>query len=331
MRILYVNNINRVAESYATELTRHGHTIQLYQPDLRGGNEWLPMKLALMPRRLLSLQPLLRKLKRNSFDLAHIHWASYGILGLMSEIPFIVECHGSDVRHRLRHPLFRALLSTIFKRAAAVLCITPDLVPVVQTVCPRALFFPAPINTAYFSPEHQPRKEKQPWTILLFARLDPEKGSEIAVAALLRFAERHPGARIQLLDWGPMKEEYRRRYGDSVEFLPFLPQEQVKELILSADVIVGQFGLGLGLCELQSMSCAKPVIGFFRDAQAYPLPPPILQATTADEIDKHLEILFQRPADGLALGQQARKWIIQHHDRDMLAVRLEALYQSILS
>src|SRR5260370_31328334 len=132
MRILYVHNINRVAETYATELARGGHTMKLYEPDLRGGHASLPIKVARMPGRIFSLRDVVGELKPEHFDLLHIHWASYGILGLMSKIPFVVECHGLDVQYRLRHPIFRPLLSAIFRRAAAVHCITPNLLPVVQ-------------------------------------------------------------------------------------------------------------------------------------------------------------------------------------------------------
>lgn len=331
MRILYVHNINRVAEIYAAEMERGGHTIKLYEPDVRGGNARLPVKLAMMPRRVLSLRHLIGELKPDYFDLVHIHWASYGILGLLSKIPFVVECHGSDVRHRLRHPAFRRLLSAIFRRAAAVLCITPDLLPIVRSVRPDALFFPGPVDTTQFAPADKPLPDTYPWTVLLFSRLDPEKGSKIATGGLLRFALRHPGARVQLLDWGPLKEEYKQRYSQCFEFLPLVPREQVHTLIASADVVVGQFELGIGFCELQAMSCAKPVICSFRYREAYPLSPPVLQAATAEEVDEQLEALFRHPSDGIVLGQQAREWIMQNHDHHVLTTRLESLYQSILA
>src|SRR5260370_36632265 len=152
MRILYVHNINRVAETYATELARGGHTMKLYEPDLRGGHASLPIKVARMPGRIFSLRDIVGELSPEHFDLVHIHWASYGILGLMSKIPFVVECHGTDVRSRLRHPLFRKMLEPFLQRAAAVLCITPDLLPVVRSVRPDALLSPAPIDTERFVP-----------------------------------------------------------------------------------------------------------------------------------------------------------------------------------
>src|SRR5713101_7521593 len=102
MRILQVNDINQVATIYAGELINRGHSVEVYEPSLRGGSAPLPIKLAAMPRRLLSLRYIVGSLNPNHFDIMHIHWASYGILGLVGRIPFIVHCHGSDVRYRLK-------------------------------------------------------------------------------------------------------------------------------------------------------------------------------------------------------------------------------------
>jgi glycosyltransferase involved in cell wall biosynthesis len=332
MRILYVHGINQVAKTYGKYLANQGHIVSLYEPSLAGGNSPLPIKLALMPGRLFDLRNVVGQLDTKFFDLAHIHWASYGVLGLISRIPFIVECHGSDVRYRLQQPFLRSLLTPVLQRATAVLCITPDLLPVVQSVRPDALFLPGPLDTDQFAPLADNQGDRSdPWTVLLFTRLDPIKGPEIAVEGIERFTRRHPEVRVQLLDWGLLKREYKRRYGDRFEFLVPVVSQEVRHLLRSADVIVGQCNLGiLSFCELQAMSCAKPVICSFRYDDAYPTPPPLFRASTAEEIDEHLENLFQHPEVGVALGQKSREWVIENHDHRVLAGRLEELYRTII-
>jgi glycosyltransferase involved in cell wall biosynthesis len=329
MRILQVHHINQVANIYGTDLLQRGHSVSIFEPDLVGGLAPLPLKFALMPRRVLDMRRIVGKLNQNYFDIAHIHWASYGILGLASQIPFIVHCHGTDVRD----PTFRPILAPIFRRAAAVMGITPDLVPFIQEIRPDAFFFPGPVSTNRFLPvQTKPSSSSQPWTILLFARLDPVKGPQIATEGIAQFARRHPTARVQLLDWGILRGEYKQRYGNRFEFIPLVHPEEVQHMIHSADVVVGQFSLGiLSFCELQAMSCAKPVICSFHYDCAYPTPPPLCRATTAEEIDAQLETLFQHPEVGMALGQRSREWVIENHDDRILTGRLEALYQSILS
>jgi hypothetical protein len=151
------------------------------------------------------------------------------------------------------------------------------------------------------------------------------------VQGIARFIERHKDVRVQLLDWGLLKEKYKLSYGERFEFIPCVPPENVQRLIWSADVIVGQCNLGiLSFCELQAMSCAKPVVCSFHYEQAYSTLPPLCQATTVEEIDAHLENLFQHPQVGATLGREAREWVIKNHDYQSLTNRLEMLYQSIV-
>jgi len=333
MRILYINNINQVAQTDKSELSRHEHTITLYEPSLRGGHAPLPIKLAMMPKRILNLRHIVGKLRPNYFDIVHIHWASYGILGLVSRIPFIVECHGTDVRYRLNNPFFRPILTLLFHKAAAVLCITPDILPSVQSIRPDALFMPGPVDINRFSPvEEIYTTSRKAWTILLFTRLDPIKGPEIAIQGIASFVRRHLEVRVQLLDWGPLREEYKKRYSTHFEFLPHIPAEKVPQVLQSADVIVGQCLVGaLGLAELQAMSCAKPVIASFCHEEAYSTPPPIYKAATAQEVDEGLEYFYEHRDQGLELGLHARKWVIAHHSFQARTHKLEKIYQLTLN
>lgn len=332
MRILHIHNINGVAETFSKELIQRGHCSSLYQPDLEGSDAAIFMKLAKMPRRLFSLRSGIKEIWSNTFDLVHIHWASYGLLGLTSNVPFIVECHGDDVRQRLRNPIFRIPLSTFLRRASAVLCITPDILPVVREVTPNAIFLPGPIDTELFAPRPNEQLDNVgSRTILLFTRLDSDKGCDIALQGIEQFVQRHADVRVKLLEWGPLTAAYKQRYQGRFEFVPFVAPDQVYQLIQSADIVVGQLASGaLGLSELQAMSCAKPVITSFLYDKEYPTPPPHCQATNVQEVEQHLENLYQHPERGVALGQEARLWIMQNHRTQVLTDRLEELYSSII-
>jgi glycosyltransferase involved in cell wall biosynthesis len=331
VRILYVNNINQVAEAYAGEFARRGHSTALYQPALTGSGAALPAKLALMPWRMVDLRKIAWRLDSRSFDIAHIHWAPYGALDFVSKIPIVVHCHGSDVRYRLRQPIFRSLLRSVFRRAACVLCITPDLLPVVQEVCPNVQFSPAPIDTHRFMPAPaNDSSTSRAWTVLLFARLHPNKGSEIAMQGLASFAQQHRDIRVKVLDAGPLRNAFRQRYDEIFEFIPPVAASKVESLIHDADAVVGQLALGaMGLSELQAMSCGKPVVASFRYEDAYNDSPPLCQASTPDEVHEHLEYLLRHPGEAQRLGVRARDWVITYHDLQKLADRLETLYQSV--
>ncbi len=328
MRILYIYNINRVAQTVGSTLASHGYAVCIFEPSLLGASAALPTRLWRMPQRVLSLRHVVNMLNTEHFDLVHIHWASYGIVGLVSRIPFIIECHGSDVRYRTAQPFFRSLLAPAFGRAQSLLCITPDLLAPVQSLRSDALFFPGPVDTDRFvAPED---KTTHPWTILLFTRLDPIKGPGIAVEGIARFAARHPSVLVQLLDWGLLKAEYKERYGRRFEFLPPMPSDKVQHLINAADVIVGQSKLGiLSFCELQAMSCEKPVICPFHYDSVYADPPPIFRANNAEQIDQQLEFLYHNPDIARTRGKQARSWVIEHHGLEKVVLKLKHLYQEV--
>lgn len=334
MRILSIYNLNQIAESYREDLIHRGHSVDIFEPSLIGASAPLPVKLAMMPKRLFNLRHVLGDLHPGRYDLVHIHWASYGALGLVGQIPYIVECHGSDVRYRLQHPIHRSILKTIFRHAAGVHCITPDILPLVQSIRSDALFFPGPVDTDRFAPLEETGEDGSvhPWSILVFMRLDPIKGAEVAVEGVARFAEHHPEVRVQVLDWGKLKEPFKQKYSKRFEFLPRIPSTEVQHMLHGANVVVGQCKVGsLGLCELQAMSCAKPVIASFFYPEAYPAPPPLCQATTPEEIQEHLETLFQDRASAQELGKRARSWAICNHSRQNLSAKLEARYLSILA
>jgi glycosyltransferase involved in cell wall biosynthesis len=266
------------------------------------------------------------------FDVAHVHWASYGALAFVSRIPVVLHCHGSDVRARLSSAVLGRPLASILRRAAAVLCITPDLLPAVRAVRPDAGFLPAPVDTEQFSPCLEQDRSERPWTVLLFARLDASKGADVSTAGLARFAARHPDVRVRLLDWGDQRERYRALHGERFEFLPRLAPGEVPGLLRAADAVVGQFALGaLGLSELQAMSCARPVVASFRHPDAYRSQPPLLDARSAAEVDEALESLLAGPEMAADIGARARRWVVEEHDTGSLARRLETVYREVLA
>jgi glycosyltransferase involved in cell wall biosynthesis len=327
MRILQIETVNGVGRTYATGLERRGHVSLVFEPSLAGAGAPLPLKLLRMPGRLLNMLGVAGRMRASYCDVVHIQWASYGVLGLLSRVPFVVQCHGSDVRDRLRRPLFRLLLGPVFRRAGAVLCVTPDLLPVVRSLRPDAQWIPAAIDTTLFAPRPP---EEGPWTILLLARLDPIKGVDIAVDALERFTARHPETRVILVDSGPLATSYRERFDGRFHFVPWMRREDVPALIQAADVVVGQFTIGaLGLSELQAMSCARPVIAYI-ESGLYPSPPPLYNAATVAETLAHLEALYTDPSHGADTARKGREWACEHYSCDVLAARLERLYAGLI-
>jgi len=111
-----------------------------------------------------------------------------------------------------------------------------------------------------------------------------------------------------------------------VKELPDSPnRDEQKKVMSEMDIVADQFGVGnFGLITLESMSMGKPVIVYLPEESAklsYPKPektPPILNASSPDEVAKHLFKI----SDFKKLYEQStksREWINEYHDPEILA------------
>ena len=111
-----------------------------------------------------------------------------------------------------------------------------------------------------------------------------------------------------------------------VELLPdSQDREEQKRVMTKMDLVADQFGVGnFGLIALEAMSLGKPVITFLPEDAAklsYPPPdepPPILNASTPDEIAHKLMELQNRKIL-YKYSVESRKWIEKHHEESVLA------------
>jgi glycosyltransferase involved in cell wall biosynthesis len=103
----------------------------------------------------------------------------------------------------------------------------------------------------------------------------------------------------------------------------------MSELINSFDIILGQFAIGsLGVSELESMACGKPVVSYVDQAmysQWYGDPPPVLSAREVDAVTESVISLIERKILREEMGKQGREWVLRHHH--YLEVASQALSQ----
>lgn len=92
------------------------------------------------------------KIRKINPDIVHVHYCRYpAYAALLSCDPFIIHCHGTDIRHGIN---FWQSLS--LAKSRQVLVSTPDLLKIL----PNAVWLPNPINLDYFKPlrEHDGNK-----------------------------------------------------------------------------------------------------------------------------------------------------------------------------
>ncbi len=326
MKVLHVNNVADVPNQLVRGLVKLGVDAELYQPYIGGFSVGKLGKVKVATRRLADIKNVADEIKRKNFELVHIHYAYFGLLGVLGRFPFWLHCHGTDVRRNLNHPLYKVPTVTSLKKAERVLYSTPDLKTHIDRIRTDGIYLPNPIDTDAYSPLETSRLPTPVKRILLISRIEEIKGAAQTFAAASILKKRFPKIEIAAPKWGPELAKYESN--QAVDFFPRVPYEEMASLINGFDIVVGQTKLGiLSMSELEAMACAKPLICHFAFRESYQKAPPTLEARTADEIVEHVERLIVNPEDANALGNQGRDWVVENHNYLTVAQKLLSLYQ----
>lgn len=322
--VLQVGDIAGVATALTDGLREHTtwSVRQVGLPQTSGGGR---LHRALeMPGRSVGVRRAIRSaVAQDHPDIVHLHWARFAPFVGATGCPIVIHAHGSDVRGRSRTIAGR-MVKHALARANAVLVSTPDLIDEIGVDC---RYIPNPVDTRCFAPiTDVVRSDGRP-TVLLFARLIDVKGAETLLASARSIFARSEGVRVIALSGGTHDAEAAEL---GVHMVPWQTRPQLAELLATVDVVVGQLRLGsLGLSELESMSCARPVVTFLRPG-LYPTDIPVISATTAEQVaDECLSLLADEQASQ-TLGSRARSYVVAHHEQGLVARQLASIYEGLL-
>lgn len=324
MRILHINNVANVGYTFVEGLKKLGHHAELRPLRLVAAKRSTFIKILVSPVRLQEMLGVNRQVKSNHYDIIHIHFAYLGVLGIVGRYPYFLHCHGSDVRIGLQDPIRRWPVIQSIKKAQTVLFVNPELASIVRPIRSDAVFLPNPIHTDLFYPNY--KSPNRPPRILIISLLSPLKGVDVAFKAVRQILLVHPEIEVTAIDQGPERMIYRNT--PEVRLVAPVPYQAMPNLINDHDIIIGQFGRGaLGMAELESLACGKPVICFFKYNDSYPHPPPVLSANQPDQVAEYLVALVDNPTQCRELGEKGRDWVERYHSYTMIAQRLEEIYQ----
>jgi glycosyltransferase involved in cell wall biosynthesis len=246
-----------------------------YRGDVRARAFLSPLRLLVLPSYLMAFARCVRRsLQEASVDLIHAHWwFPGGWVASKTGTPYLVTCHGSDIRLLDNSRLFRRLAARVLGEAAGVTTVSRflagDLERHVPVLRGRITVAPMPLDVERFAAGMETPKV-QPPRILFAGNLVTGKGVDVLVraVALLR-RDRALPCGLRVLGEGPMRrtlEELARALGiaDAVEWSDFVPQDAMPAEYGASTVTVlptrGQAeGLGLTLVEALLSGCA--VIG----------------------------------------------------------------------
>jgi glycosyltransferase involved in cell wall biosynthesis len=321
-RIALVHDIAGVAATQARILRAAGHEVdQIALPDFGAEWPWLA-KAVTFPIRLAMYVPTIRRLRREHYDAIHIHWVSRGFVGQLTGKPFLIQAHGSDLHVHVQTPGLFTLNRRVLEAARTIFYVTPNLASYVARFEAKLAYLPNPVDVRALA--ESPSAPREVRRILIFTRLDPVKGVERVFPAAERLARDFD---VTALAWGPLTAEYVARYGDHVRFVDPVPHGEVGAFLQQFDLVIGQMEQGvLGLSEIEAMACGRPLITGIDRGLYQGDKPPVVSATTADELVAQVERL-QHDAKRLAnLAHEGREWVRRNHGFERHLQLLEQAY-----
>ncbi len=262
--------------------------------------------------------------------------------------PYLALEHGTMRELPLEDSSWGRMLALAYDQAAACIITNPDCIATAQKLgLPRCRFMPHPIDDKYLAPDPgrhcgldpQCREGDGP---LVFAPARHDwaiKGNQVAIDGFARFVASgvQKNARLLLLEWGADLSRSRalidqRGIADRVLWRPVLSGRSFCDAIKAADVVLDQFVLGVfGSTVPQALAAGKPVVSSYDDAKnqwAFPVPPPLCRAATADEVAGHLGQLFGDAEKRRQISIAARAWFDRYHSPDRVVAILAEMLES---
>ena len=158
-----------------------------YTGSLHGKTLRSPLAALAFPGFLLAFARAVRTAVRRFMpDVVHAHWwLPSGWFASRGSAPYLITCHGSDVRLLDRGPLLRAMALPVFRRAAGITAVSRFLADDIRRLLPalhaEVLVTPMPVDVMSFSERRASRTN--PPRILFAGNLVPSKGVDVLLAA----------------------------------------------------------------------------------------------------------------------------------------------------
>jgi glycosyltransferase involved in cell wall biosynthesis len=249
-------------------------------------------------------------------DLIHAHWwVPGGWFARRWGVPYVITCHGSDVRLLERNELIRKAASGVFRRAAQVTTVSKFLAGDIARLLPgtglTVAVTPMPVDVAIFSAD-QTRKVEPP-QILYAGNLVPSKGVDLLLEAAAELSRRGVSYRLKLLGEGPMRQELEAKAKQlgletTISWSAFVPQLAMPaEYGASTVTVLPSRGSaeGLGLTLVEALLAGSAVVG----TPAGGIPEVVLHEQTG---------LLARSGDPIDLASQIQRLLEDRSLRERL-------------
>lgn len=245
-----------------------------YTGDLHGRTLMSPLAALGFPGFVTAFGRAVRSAVRQfSPDVIHAHWwMPSGWFASRTGVPYLITCHGSDVRLLERGRLVRAIALPVFQRAAGVTAVSKFLAQEIQRTLPplqgRVQVAPMPVDVSSFL-EGARTPRVFPPRLLYAGNLVPSKGVDVLLRAVAELSRRGVACELKILGEGPARsglEALAREIGigSILKWAPFVPQARMAgEYGASTVTVLPSRGHaeGLGLTLVEALLAGSAVVG----------------------------------------------------------------------
>ena len=245
-----------------------------YTGNLQGKTLRSPLAALAFPAFLVAFRGAVRSaVKEFSPDVVHAHWwLPSGWFVSRSATPYVVTCHGSDVRLLELGGVVRTVALPVFNRAARVTTVSNFLARDLERLLPAfnadIQVTPMPVDTASFSDGSRFPKQ-QPARILYAGNLVASKGVDVLIRGMAELVQRRVPCELKILGEGPLQSELLSLAASlgiagQVTWSPFVPQSQMPAEYGGSTVTVlpsRGHAEGLGLTLVEALLSGSAVVG----------------------------------------------------------------------
>lgn len=263
------------------------------------------------------------------------------IFGLFSGKPNISFTTGSDIIELAHTNSIKGRLLRLAYRKSKVLIFSgPYMYDSIKKIkIKKSLFIPPIWDFEKFSNQkYETFKSK----FIIFhptSHIWKIKGNDIFIKSFIQLAKKYPQIHLQLIKRGIdfqktenlLKEKNLEK---RVTIIPnILPQKKLIEYYNNANVVVDQFKIGsTGLIGLEAMACEKPLIQYVNEdllKKFYQEIPPIVNASTEEEVYVKLSELVEDDILCKKIGKQSKEWLMKYHNNEKTIKKFLYVYDAI--
>jgi glycosyltransferase involved in cell wall biosynthesis len=348
--------LNRYVYELIHQFDRSGHTIELCGAGLpTDSRSSIQLTNLCAPQRIVSAWRNFAGQQRSSRpDAINLHFALYGLplLPLLPpDVPITFTFHGpwalegqQETSNRLDILLKYWIEKTVYRRCDRFIVLSQSFGEVLhhhyQVPWSKIHRIPGGVDTQRFRPtlSRQQARQQLNWPSdrpILFTprRLVARMGLDQLLMALVQVKQLIPDIWLAIAGRGPLQsalEQQRQELGlqDNVQFLGFLPDEQLPIAYQAADltVVPSQTLEGFGLVVLESLACGTPVlctpVGGMPEIMQPFAPQLITVSPAAEAIARHVVATLSGELS-LPTREQCRHYAEQHFDWSTISQQVQ--------